>query len=459
MNLTFSPAVQRLIAASGALALLAVAVLQPEYLAVLLPAAVAALAALAFYQFPMAVVGVLVLTYGLGLDIQLDVLTNTGGGGGSVATLGASAVKVVPFALAGVLLLRYGPSNAVNWPFLTFVAIAGLSLAILPIGRVAGFGDMARSFIGSTAPFVVGLAFAPRRIWTALVRGAALVPVISALGSIVTEVIGFYPMFGTFGRFQGLHSAPFLAGFCVTAIFASTLEYLRDFRFRWLLLGGANLAILLGTQARAPFIAVSLFLLLIFTLAGPRIFPLRRKVDLVMGGMVPAVILLGPALAYALQRFTGESENFSGRDIIWPYFLNAIEQRPLFGFGLGAGKLIVDPEDPTIKLLGSNAAHNEYLRLSVDAGIIGCAAIFLSVIIWIWNGTRGARPVDQLVLRCALVAALLHSGFDNTLIASTAVMQFIFFAAALARARIEAEPSHRRPSRSSPSSSPRRALA
>ena len=90
----------------------------------------------------------------------------------------------------------------------------------------------------------------------------------------------------------------------------------------------------------------------------------------------------------------------------------------------------------------------------MEAGVIGCAAIFLSIIVWIWNGTRDARPVDRLVLRCALAAALLHSGFDNTLIASTAVMQFGFFAAALARARIESEqPQHRRPS------SPRRAPA
>ena len=81
----------------------------------------------------------------------------------------------------------------------------------------------------------------------------------------------------------------------------------------------------------------------------------------------------------------------------------------------------------------------------MDAGIVGCAAIFLSIIIWIWNGTRRARPADQLVLRCGLIAALLHSGFDNTLIASTSVMQFSFFAAALARARIEAGSPRRRP--------------
>lgn len=446
MDTTFSPALQRFVAASGAAGLVLVAVLAPEYMMYLLPAAVAAVAALFFYQFPMALVAVFTLTYGLGLDIQIDVMSGAGLGGAGGA-IGA-VVKVVPFALAGVLVLRYGITGAPNWPFLTFVAIAGLSLAILPIGRVAGLGDMARSFIGSTAPFVLGFALAPRRIWTAIIRGAALVPVISVFGSVFTDLAGIYPMFGNFGRFQGLHSAPFLAGFCVTAIFACTLEYLREFRLRWLLLGGADLAVMLATQARAPFIAVTLFLLLVFALSGPRIFPLKRKVDLVMGGLAPALLLLGPALLYALQRFTGESENLSGRDIIWPYFLDAIQQRPLFGFGLGAGKLIVNPEDPTIKLLGSSAAHNEYLRLSVDAGIVGCAAIFLSIILWIWNGTRRAKPVDQLVLRCALVAALLHSGFDNTLIASTSVVQFCFFAAALARARIEQEPSRRgQPSR------------
>lgn len=437
MDTVFSPAFQRFVAASGAAGLLLVALLAPEYMMYLLPAAVVALAALVFYQFPILLVAVLVLTYGLALDIQIDMMAAQGGGS-TGAALGA-VVKVVPFALAAVLVLRYGISNAVNWPFLTFVAIAGLSLVVLPIGRVAGFGDMARSFIGSTAPFVLGFALAPRRIWTALIIGVALIPPISAAASVVADAVGFYPMLSRFGRFQGMHSAPFLAGFCVTAIFACTLQYLREFRLRWLALGGVNLAIMLATQARAPFIAVSLFLLLVFVLAGPRILPLKRKVDLVMGGMVPALVLIGPAMLYALERFTGESENFSGRDIIWPYFTAAIEQRPLFGFGLGAGKLIVDPEDPTIKLLGSNAAHNEYLRLAVDAGVVGCAAIFLAIILWIWNGTRRASSADQLVLRCALVAALLHSGFDNTLIASTAVAQFCFFAAALARARAEAD--------------------
>ena len=144
--------------------------------------------------------------------------------------------------------------------------------------------------------------------------------------------------------------------------------------------------------------------------------------------------MLGPAIFFAIDRIAGMSNDMSGRDIIWPYFLEAIEARPLFGFGLGAGKLIVNPEDPTISLLGSNAAHNEYLRLSVDAGIIGCAAIFISIILWVWSGANGGPGGPVGDAGCA-ARGLVHSGFDNTLIASTALIQFCFFYAAMARAQ------------------------
>lgn len=47
------------------------------------------------------------------------------------------------------------------------------------------------------------------------------------------------------------------------------------------------------------------------------------------------------------------------------------------------------------------------------------------------------------MIRAALAGALLHSGFNNTLIASTAVIQFSWFAAALARARLERQETRR----------------
>jgi O-antigen ligase len=427
------------VALASVTGLLLAAVAAPQIALALLPAVAALLVGLLFYEAPVLAVVLLAACYGLALDVQLDIMAASGAAGG-VGTLGAAVVKIIPFGIAAMLCLRHGIASAINWPFLAFAVVAAISIAVLPIGRVSTFGEMVRSFIGSTAPFVLAFAAAPRAFWSTMCKAVVFVPLTSAaLGLFVAAPIGFYAAFDDNWRFQGLHSAPFLAGFCTTAIFAATLEYLRGFRTRWLVLGGAALAVLLATQARAPMIAVVVFMLGVLLLSGPRVFPAKRKLDLVMGGLVPAGLLLGPLVVLALDRFLGADEfaRFSGRDIIWPYFLQAIETRPLFGYGLGAGKLIVNPEDPQIRLIGSSAAHNEYLRLAVDAGIVGTVAVFGAIIAWVWGGTRGVRPADRLVLRCALVAALLHAGFDNTLIASTAVIQFGWFTAALARARME----------------------
>ena len=417
----------------AALALLGLAALSPDTALALLPAALALMVALLFYEAPLLAVGLLVAVYGLAVDIQIDLVAS-----GTAGALGAAVVKLVPFAIAGMLCMRYGFSTSINWPALAFTVVAVISVVVLPMGRVSTTGEMVRSYIGSVAPFVLAFAAAPRRVWSAFCKGVVFVPLVSAAAGLLTWAAGIYPAVDQNFRFQGLHSPPFLAGFCTTAVFAATLEYLRSWRTRWLILGGAALTVLLASQARAPLIAVALFLLVVFLLADRRVLPLKRKVDLVMGGSLPALLLLGPVLIFAADRLIGGEEmNLSGRDVIWPYFLDAIENRPLFGYGLGAGKLIVDPEDPRIRLIRSNAAHNEYLRLSVDAGIIGCALIFASLLAWVWFGTRRAAPTDKLVLRAAILAALLHSGFDNTLIASTAVVQFSWFAAALARARLE----------------------
>lgn len=420
------------------------AIAAPQAALALLPAAVALMVALLFYEAPLLAVGLLVGSYGLALDLQLDLMAESGAAG-SVGTLGAAVAKVIPFGIAAMLCLRYGFAPAVNWPFLAFVLVAMVSVVVLPMGRVSTHGEMLRSFVGSTAPFVLAFAAAPRPVWSALCKAVIAVPLISAAVGLLAWPAGLHPAFDHNWRFQGLHSPPFLAGFCITAVFAATLEYLRSFRMRWLLLGGAALGVLFASQARAPIGATALFLLLVFVLSDRRVFPLKRKLDLAMGGLLPALVILGPLLLYALDRFLGADEvaRFSGRDVIWPYFLDAIETRPLFGYGLGAGKLIVDPEDPQIRLIRSNAAHNEYLRLAVDAGIIGAAAIFLAIIAWIWSGTRRIAATERLVLRCALAATLLHAAFDNTLIASTAVIQFAWYHAAMSRARSERQETRR----------------
>ena len=73
MSNVSSPLVQVLIAVCGAGLMLLFALLRPEYLLLSLPLMVLVLGALAFYQFPQAIVALLVVTYGLPASIiQLD---------------------------------------------------------------------------------------------------------------------------------------------------------------------------------------------------------------------------------------------------------------------------------------------------------------------------------------------------------------------------------------------------
>ncbi|HYZ32768.1 MAG TPA: O-antigen ligase family protein [Crenalkalicoccus sp.] len=439
MDILATPQRLRLVAILFASTLLGTALAAPQTTLLLLPLAVGAVGALLAYEVPAFSCAVLIMTFGLGVDVHISLLTHAAGPSGpeGESSLGSAIAKVVPFAVAGVLILRYGVARAINWPFFAFTLVAGISIAVLPMGHISSNTEMVRSFVGSTAPFALAFALAPRAVWTVLCRGVVLVPILSTLGGMLTHIAGIYPAFDDRGRFQGLHSPPFLAGFCTTAIFAATLEYLRGFRMRWLILGGLDLAILLTTQARTPTAVVGIFLLLVFFASGRDVFPLKRKVDLVMGGLVPGTIVIGPAIAYALERFVSQGDSLSGRDILWSYFTDAIAQRPLLGYGLGAGKLVVNPYDQVIKYIGSVAPHNEYLRLTVEGGVIGCAMIFLAILLWIWVGTRDTPPAERLVMRAAILGVLFHSAFDNTLIATTGVIQFIWFSAALARGRME----------------------
>ena len=251
-------------------------------------------------------------------------------------------------------------------------------------------------------------------------------PIISAVAAVLTTAAGIWPWFDIGGRFQGMHTPPFLGGFCVTAIFAATLEYLRGFKCNGCSSAGSTSPSCCdpGPRTAGRGGAVPRHGLPVFEPADLPVAAQGRPGD-GRHGPRPARARPGDLLRHRSHR--RHVQRHSGRDIIWPYFLEAIEARPLFGFGLGAGKLIVNPEDPTIRLLGSNAAHNEYLRLSVDAGIIGCAAIFLSIIALGLERREQGAAGGQAGAAGALLAALVHSGFDNTLIASTALMQFCLF--------------------------------
>ena len=135
----------------------------------------------------------------------------------------------------------------------------------------------------------------------------------------------------------------------------------------------------------------------------------------------------------------------SGRDLIWPIFRAARDASPWVGWGVGAGKVLVPEDEPLARLLGTTAAHNEYLHIGVDGGWLGLVLLIGMFVGWTWWHTRRLSPTERVVLRLVMAGFAVHAYTDNVLIATTASVLFTWVSAAFAGGAGDAQPTVARP--------------
>jgi O-antigen ligase len=372
---------------------------------------------------------------GATLEMTLGDIVGPGAYQGAIA-----AVKAAELGLALLCILRYGLFADMFNPGLAFLAmfIAGLAHGLHPDLTAGG---SLRSLLGSVAPF----AFAFSRLspdwgkW--MVRATALIPLVSVAGGAVLQLAGLRPVFtDSFGmRLAGLGEPGFLAGFCLTAIYACLIELYRDGRSRWLVLLATNSLILLLTGARSPLacaIAVT-GLTLGFVRSGA--FPRHRRIltMLLAACLLPLLAVLAPELPMVrlFHVLNDEAANLSGRELLWPPFEQAAAASPWFGWGVGAGNAIIPQDGEVVRMIGNWAAHNEYLRIAVEGGQFGRALLIGMLVLWVARHTRGLCRTDKVIMRLAFAGFAVQAYTDNVLIATTACVFFAFATAVFARGR------------------------
>jgi O-antigen ligase len=363
-----------------------------------------------------------------------------------------AGVKLVGLALVAVCVVRYGGRFDKFNPAFAFIVmyITGFVHGLYPTLTAL---DSTRSLIGSAAPYAFSFSRLSRR-WCATIIETTiwLPPVIVGFG-VVLALAKVRPLFIELGgmRLEASTHPAFLGGFAAAAIYASLLELFRDGHPRHLWTLVINYGILVLSGARAPLMLAFLVTLITFVVLRSEHFPLRRRVMPVLGGMLVAPLLFSVAVGSSAIRIfdmlsSQEAGNMSGRDILWPYFAAAWKASPTFGWGVGAARMVLDPDSLVVKLLGTTAAHNEYLRMGVEGGYFGLCVLIVLIALWGWSHTRGAPRADRFILRLVLIAFAIHSITDNTLIAGTATVLFAWFSAAFARIALEAqgsgEPAH-----------------
>ena len=138
--------------------------------------------------------------------------------------------------------------------------------------------------------------------------------------------------------------------------------------------------------------------------------------------------------------------------------LEIIKAHPYVGTGLGAFGVIYTRYDTRNGLFRLEQAHNDYLQVLSDGGIIGAVLALSFVVLLFYFALKRARSKDNFRRAVALAglsgcfAVLVHSFFDFTLHTTSNALLFLAMAAmATLDGRVE-EVSRRRRRRSSSSS-------
>lgn len=407
------------------------------------------------------------------------------------------------FALAAVWFLRLalgGPAKVSGWPVLVplLVMTAYIFIQIVPFGTVSSnSGGIARTMprtlsIDPYQTYLTGMkalaltAFlglllmhtnTPQRLrW--LIRMTVGIGVVSALFGIVRQFLQSESSprgFGLAYLFGGVGYAQFIS--------ANTFAYLMEMCLglvAGLVLGGAvrrnrilvhlTVALVLGaalvfSNSRGAILGLGCQVVFLaymalswysarrnasdggspnwLNLVGRSVFVRLAVVIAILAIVLGGIVWMGGNRLASKQSYTEEAEGAT-RSEIWRATLQVIKQRPITGVGFGSYFLAVPQYQTGGGKLRIQQAHNDYLDLIANGGVIALiiAACFVAVLIMrIRHPLRSTDPFRRaaaLGATAGLLAIAVHSVLDFGLqVTGIAVVLIVLIVIAVADARVE----------------------
>ena len=348
-------------------------------------------------------------------------------------------LKAFGLVLAAALALRQGTRRDRYNPAFAFAAmfLSGLLHGLYPgLTLLSSF----RSLIGSASPFFFSFIRLEQNVCRAVIWATLWGPLCAVFWSAALAALGLdhlYVLEQGALRLGGTGEPPFLAGFALIGVYAALVACAGGTGRSAVTALFVNFIIILLTGARMPLAIASFEILLLLILQ-------RRFLALAGAGALAAGALLFSGTLGFLRVIDltklGEAANLSNRDIVWPYFWSAFWSSPIFGWGVGAGKIIIPVNSRLNEMLGTNAAHNEYLRLGAEGGAFGVALLIIFLLLWVRRHTAAMAPAQSAMVRLIFIGFSVHSATDNTMIATTSSVFFLWTSCIFANAANAAKP-------------------
>ncbi len=119
--------------------------------------------------------------------------------------------------------------------------------------------------------------------------------------------------------------------------------------------------------------------------------------------------------AAKLSRSGGTSEltSFAGRTAIWGFALDQIGNRPITGYGYGAGARVLVEKYATRWGETTGSAHNAFIQTTLDLGLVG-GGLLVAVFAWSFVSLfRSPHPFRDGMFILVLVTCLLESAVSK----------------------------------------------
>ncbi len=371
--------------------------------------------------------------------------------------------------------------NLLQVPLLGLVVVA--TIQILPLGGEGSGNNAARTIsldpystlltaiktLALLIYFAALLAFvdSPRRL-RIVTRFIIIFGVLIAVEGLIQSYVSPMKIYGIRETYQALPFGPFVHGHHFAAFMELALALPlgllvvgavdRDWRLLYAFVAVVMGIALIMTGSRGAMLSFALQLIFLFVAAGVSARAERRvrRHDDKSGvhsartlwlKRVGLALALPVALLVGVVAFGGEGaiirlidtvnseDPTHGRTFFWVGTLDIFRNNPMLGAGLGAFGRAYTQYDTSSGVARLEQAHNDYLQLLADTGIVGgvLGAFFLVVLFRTgWRRIQSADPFRRGVALGALAgcfAILVHSFFEFALQTTADALLFLMLAA------------------------------
>ena len=267
--------------------------------------------------------------------------------------------------------------------------------------------------------------------------------VVSLIAFLINDVVGIYQYFvqGEL-RAYGLTNSPTTYGPVVlmqlpVLIFISQLKIMpQSFRGIAVFAVGLTLIALLTSMTRASWLA-TVGMVIIFFMLNKSYRLVTAKICSVLAVLLIIVALISPQIQGRLATIVdAKFQSNTERVLMWQAAMNIFSDYPIHGIGQEMffkvyNEQYISPEAkerPTAERSGHSQAHNNYLNVACEGGIIGLAAFIGLYMYFLWRFYTQLKREKTFSFSAGMtafliVSALLIEGLMNTYTNLTSLMR------------------------------------